>query len=108
MRWPWSKKRLPSSERLIVSWSGQVLSYLQAQAGSDGRYVVTRTGVLRQAGDSLQEFYTRVQALGLRGDELHVMLRPEQYQLLQSEMPAAGLNSINKVILCSLCTTIKC
>ena len=88
MRWPWSKKRLPSSERLIVSWSGQVLSYLQAQAGSDGRYVVTRTGVLRQAGDSLQEFYTRVQALGLRGDELHVMLRPEQYQLLQIEMPA--------------------
>jgi MSHA biogenesis protein MshI len=44
-------------------------------------------GVERQGQDSWQDFVRRLQALGLKGGEVHVMLRPEQYQLLQIDAP---------------------
>ncbi|MBK6595228.1 MAG: hypothetical protein IPG23_22320 [Burkholderiales bacterium] len=44
-------------------------------------------GVERQGQDSWQDFVRRLQTLGLKGGEVHVMLRPEQYQLLQIDAP---------------------
>jgi len=88
MRWFRSWKRKPSMDRLIVSWSGQVFSYLQAELGSDGNYTVSRAGVLQQGSETVQEFQDQLRALNLQAGELHIMLRPEQYQLLQIDLPA--------------------
>ncbi len=44
-------------------------------------------GVERQGEDSRENFIRRLQALGLKGGAVHVMLRPEQYQLLQIDAP---------------------
>ena len=86
MRWPWSRK--PSADRLIVSLAGQQLAYLQARSTDGGGYEITRAGVVLQGSDTLQAFQSRVQSLDLRGGELHMMLRPEQYQFLQIDVPA--------------------
>lgn len=86
MRWPWS--RTLSTDRLVVSWAGQTLAYVQAKARPDGQYEITKLGVERQGGDTLQDFASRIQALGLQGGQVHAVLRPEQYQLLQIDAPA--------------------
>ena len=88
MRWFGSWQRKPSMDRLIVSWSGQVFSYVQAELGTDKRYVISRAGVLQQGSETVLEFQEKLQALNLQAGELHVMLRPEQYQLLQIDLPA--------------------
>jgi MSHA biogenesis protein MshI len=85
MRWPW--KRQSSSERLVVSWTGQVLSYVLARAGSDGAYEVLKFGVERQGAVSTEDFVHRLNDFGLKGLETHVMLWPEQYQWLQIDAP---------------------
>ena len=64
------------------------MSYVQARRSADGPFTIERAGVERQGTDSLEDFQTRIQALGLRGGELHVMLRPDQYQFLQIDVPA--------------------
>ncbi len=86
MRWPWSRKA--SSDQLVVSWSGQVLAYVLARSRQDGIFEVLKLGVERQGTDSIEDFVRRLQSLGLRGFETRVMLRPEQYQLLQIDAPA--------------------
>jgi MSHA biogenesis protein MshI len=88
MRWPW--QRQSTSGRLVVSWSGQTLSYVQARANVSGRYRVERIGVERLAGDPMESFLPRVQSLDLHGGEVIAMLRPDQYQLLQIEAPAVA------------------
>jgi MSHA biogenesis protein MshI len=88
MRWPWQRK--PSSSRLVVSWSGQTLAYVQALADASGCYHVEKIGVEHQAGASREDFLARVQALQLRGGEVLAMLRPDQYQLLQIDAPAVA------------------
>lgn len=85
MRWPW--QRTASGAQLIVSWSGQTLAYVQAQ-GTGRAFTLKRTGVEVQGNDSLEEFVRRLTALGLKGCAAHVMLRPEQYQMLQIEAPS--------------------
>ena len=85
MRWPW--KRQTSSDQLVVSWSGQVLAYVLARSGANGVYQVLKLGVERQGSDSIDTFVQRLQDLGLKGLDAHIMLRPEQYQLLQIESP---------------------
>ncbi len=85
MRWPWKSKLL--QDPLVVSWCAGVLAYARATLNSDGKFVVTQMGVERQGGDSMEEFVRRLQALGLKGIATHVMLRPEQYQLLQIDTP---------------------
>ena len=85
MRWPW--QRNTSKDQLIVSWSGKALAYVRAQNKADGSFAVTQWGVARQGDDSMDDFVRRLQALGLKGGSAHVMLRADQYQLLQIEAP---------------------
>jgi len=85
MRWPW--QRGASGDRLIVSWAGQTLSYVQAaRDGND--FKILRAGVEVQGSDSREDFIHRLQALGLKGVQAEVMFKPEQYQLLQIEAPS--------------------
>lgn len=86
MRWPW--KRQGSNDQLVVSWSGQTLAYVLARLRADGAHEVLKFGVERQGADSTEDFVHRLQGLGLKGFEARVMLRPEQYQLLQIDAPA--------------------
>ena len=85
MRWPW--KRKSSQDQLVVSWSAGVCAYVRAHPASQGQFEVQQMGVERQGEDSRENFIRRLQALGLKGGEVHVMLRPEQYQLLQIDAP---------------------
>ncbi len=86
MRWPW--QRQSSGDQLVVSWSGQALAYVRARARPDGAYEVLKFGVERQGVDNTEDFVRRLQGLGLKGLQARVMLRPEQYQLLQIDAPA--------------------
>ncbi len=85
MRWPW--KRSASGDRLVVAWAGGLLAYVQARASGAEAWEIRQCGVERQGEASTEEFVRRIQGLGLKGVEAHVMLRPEQYQLLQIEAP---------------------
>jgi MSHA biogenesis protein MshI len=86
MRWPWGHKS--SSDQLVVSWSDQTLAYVLARSNADGVHEVIHSGVERQGADSTDDFVRRLQALELKGLATRIMLRPEQYQLLQIEAPA--------------------
>jgi len=87
MRLPW--RRASSGERLVVSWSGQALVYVLA-TGAGNDFTIVRSGVELQGADSLEDFSRRLVQLGLKGYVTDVMLRPEQYQLLQIEAPAVA------------------
>ena len=87
MRWPW--RRISSAERLVVSWSGQALAYVVA-TGSGNDFTIVRSGVELQGSDSRDDFIRRLAGLGLKGYRVEVMLRAEQYQLLQIEAPAVA------------------
>lgn len=86
MRWPWKRQR--ANDQLVISWSGQTLSYVLARARADGVTEVLKFGIERQSGRGAQDMAHQLQHLGLKGYEARVMLLPEQYQLLQIEAPA--------------------
>jgi MSHA biogenesis protein MshI len=88
MRWPWKRQR--AAEPIMVSWSGDALAYVRASLRPDGLHEVLKFGVERQGDDSAADFVRRLQGLGLKGMDVHVMLRPEQYQLLQIDTPAVA------------------
>lgn len=85
MRWPWHRKA--SGDQLVVSWSGQTLAYVLARACPDGTHEVLKLGVVRQATDSMTALSDQLRELGLKGMNAVIMLRPEQYQLLQINTP---------------------
>jgi MSHA biogenesis protein MshI len=85
MRWPWTRKR--STDQLVVSWSGQTLAYVLSRLRQDGLHEVLKFGVERQGTDSTEDFVHRLNDLGLKGLDASFMLWPEQYQLLQIDMP---------------------
>lgn len=85
MRWPWTGKS--SQDQVIASWSGGTFAYLRAKASSEGLFAVQQMGVERQGADNMEDFVRRLQGLGLKGLVGHIMLRPEQYQLLQIDAP---------------------
>jgi MSHA biogenesis protein MshI len=85
MRWPW--KRNASQDQLVASWSSGIFAFVRASANADGVFAVQQMRVERQGADSLEVFIRRLQGLGLKGLVAHVMLRPEQYQLLQIDAP---------------------
>ncbi len=85
MRWPF--KRKVSTDLWVVSWAAQALCYVRARPGEAGTFLVRQLGVERQGADTTELFLQRLQALGLKGGEAVVMLRPEQYQLLQIDTP---------------------
>ena len=88
MRWPWS--RGAASELLVLSWADGVLAYVRARVRPGASHEVQQCGVERPGDSSTEDFYKRLQGLGLKGREAQVMLRPEQYQLLQIEAPAVA------------------
>lgn len=88
MRWPW--KRQGSGDQLVVAWSGKTLAFVRARALPEGGYAVRKMGVERQGADSSEDFVRRLHALGLKDFGAFVMLRPEQYQVLQIDAPAVA------------------
>ena len=88
LRWPW--RRQTSNDQLVVSWSGKALAYVLARAGADGTHEVLKFGVEHPGSDSTDVLVPRLNALGLKGLTTQIMLRPEQYQLLQIEAPAVA------------------
>ena len=85
MRWPF--RRRTSTDQWIVSWAAQSLCYVRGRLGADGKFQIRQLGVERQGSDSSELFLQRLQALGFKGAEAVVMLRPEQYQFLQIDAP---------------------
>jgi len=88
MRWPWKQKRTP--DHVVVSWSAQTFAFVRARARAGGVFEIQQLGVERQGSDSMDAFVHRLQALGLKGVVAQVMLRPEQYQVLQIDAPAVA------------------
>ena len=86
MRWPW-KRGASSRDRLLVSWSAQTFAFVRARAKSDGVFKIMQMGVERQGSDSMEAFVQRLSELGLKGGAASIMLRPEQYQVLQIDAP---------------------
>jgi MSHA biogenesis protein MshI len=85
MRWPW--QRNSSKDLLIASWSAGTFAYLRARANAQGQFDIRQMGVELQGEDSQDDFVRRLLSLDLKGLVAHVMLRPEQYQLLQIDVP---------------------
>ena len=85
---PW--QRQSNGDFLVISWHDQTLAYVRARALGTGQFEVTRAGVEHQGSDSLSEFVSRLEVVGLRGCRTRVMLRPQQYQWLQIEAPGVA------------------
>lgn len=85
MRWPW--QRTSRSDQVVVSWSGGTFAFVRAKTAADGTFSVLAHGVERLGSGGQEELVQRLQALGLKGLQVHAMLRPEQYQLLQIDTP---------------------
>lgn len=85
MRWP--RQRRISSERLALSWSGDVASYVLARPGEGGVVQVLKAGVVRQSTDGVAGVVRQLETAGLKGLELTLMLGIDQYQLLQIDTP---------------------
>ncbi len=86
MRWPW-KRGTSTRDRLVVSWSAQTFAFVRARVRSDGVFKIMQMGVERQGSDSTEVFVQRLSGLGLKGGAASIMLRPEQYQVLQIDAP---------------------
>ena len=86
MRWPWTRQ--VSDGQLVVSWSDQTLVYVLARPQADGVIEVLKFGVERQGEGGVDELMHRLQALGLKGLDTRIMLRPQQYQWMQIDAPA--------------------
>ena len=68
----------------------KTLSYVKARVRKEGGYEIQQTGVERQGAMGDEDFVRRLQSIGLKGARVHVMLRPDQYQLLQIEAPGVA------------------
>ena len=88
MRWPWQRR--VSADVLVLSWCAKTLAFVVGHVLADGSIEVRRFGVERQGIDSDEDLARRLQGLGLKGYEARVMLRPEQYQLLQIDAPSVA------------------
>lgn len=86
MPWPW-KRGASTRDRLLVSWSAQTFAFVRARARSDGVFRIMQMGVERQGNDSMEAFVQRLSESGLKGGTASMMLRPEQYQVLQIDAP---------------------
>lgn len=85
MRWPWQRPR--TLDRMVLSWSGQESRYVVARPGDGVAYEVLRAGVVPQAPQGLTSLVSQLSALGLKGQNITLMLSVDQYQLLQIETP---------------------
>lgn len=94
MRWPWRPQQ--SKDRLVLAWSAQSLAYLQARAGAGGKFEISQMGVEHQGTDDRDAFAERLRALGLQGGEVWVMLRTDQYQMLQIDAPSVPAEELRQ------------
>ena len=85
MRWPWTRRGL--GEQLVLSWSAQTLAYVLACSHADGSYKVIKYGVEQMGPEGADELFRRLNGLLPKGLDVRVMLRPEQYQMVQIEAP---------------------
>jgi MSHA biogenesis protein MshI len=92
MRWPW-KRRL-SGDQLVLSWSAQTLAYVHARGTEGGAIEVVHAGIEHQGSDSMEAFVQRLGALHLNGRTASVMLRAQQYHLLQIPAPAVPADEL--------------
>ncbi len=93
-KFPWLRRS--SKERLVVSWTGQTLAFVLARRTVEGLHEVLKFGVMHRGPETLAEFSHRVHGLGLKGLDAHVMLWPEQYQVLQIDTPATPSNEMRQ------------
>lgn len=96
MRWPW--KRHKPSDLLVVSWAGQTLTFVRARRRQDGLFEVLQAGSEYQGQDGEDAFVDRLHGLGLKGHEVHAMLRPEQYQIFQVDAPAVAPEEVRAAV----------
>lgn len=87
LRWPW--RRAGSGDTVAVSWCDQTLAYVRGRQRGDGVWQVLDFGVERQSGDPAG-LVGRLESLGLKGAQVRVMLRPQQYQWLQIDAPGVA------------------
>ncbi len=87
MRWPWHRNT--SADLVAVSWCDQTLAFVRGRVRDDGLCEVRKFGVLRQGADT-GALAGRLEALGLKGGPVRVMLRPHQYQWLQIDAPGVA------------------
>lgn len=85
MRWNWTRRKRRSV--VVISWTGSALAYVQARGTEPGGYQVVDRGVVQRGADGQEAFADRLAELGFKGCAIRVMLRPDQYQLLQVEAP---------------------
>ena len=85
MRWPW--QRSLATNKWILSWSGGVLAYVHAKRLGEGSFEVLALGVEEQGADDASHFRQRLHPLGLKGADVTIVLRSDQYQLLQIDTP---------------------
>ena len=88
MRWPWSHQS--SGEHMVLSWSDRTLTYALAGAHANGSCNVIKHGVERIGTASTDELFRRLNGLVPRGADVRVLLRPEQYQMVQVDAPAVA------------------
>lgn len=96
MRWPW--KAIGTNEHLVVSWSGQTLSYVLASGNASKGYAVLRSGVKRDCAVDLKAIVDDLKPFDLEGMEVSIMLRPNQYQLLQIPFPAVAPDELRTAV----------
>jgi MSHA biogenesis protein MshI len=87
MLWPW--QRSTSADLVAVSWCDQTLAFVRGRVREDGLCEVRKFGVVRQGADT-GALASRLEALGLKGGPVRVMLRPHQYQWLQIDAPGVA------------------
>jgi MSHA biogenesis protein MshI len=85
MRWPWQART--SGNLWVWSWSARELAFVHARALGNERFEILALGVEPAGPDELPALRQSLQALGLKGAQATVMLRSEQYQLLQIDTP---------------------
>jgi MSHA biogenesis protein MshI len=87
MRWPWQSAS--SGDLVAASWCDQTFAFVRGQLRGDDHCVVRDFGIERQVG-SASELAGRLEARGLKGSAVRMMLRPQQYQWLQIDAPGVA------------------
>ena len=88
MKWPWQNGS--GGELLVVSWCDQSLAYVRARARGVDTFDISRFGIVQQGTSDLAAFSRQLEAIGLKGCQTRVMLRPQQYQWLQIDAPGVA------------------
>ncbi len=78
----------------MISWAEQALCYVLTRTRDDGASEVIRFGVERHAAGDSKSLIHKLKQLDLQDLAVWVMLRPEQYQMLQIDLPGVQSNEL--------------